>query len=119
MQAKEYAKARKSFLRVIEIRRDHIQAYYGLATASAKLGQRDQARKYQERFSKALAEEKAAFTEWTRSQGERSVFAGERSKTAMVYIGAAGIYRKHGNMQQAERLRQRAAALDPNAMRRR
>jgi tetratricopeptide (TPR) repeat protein len=38
----------------------------------------------------------------------------ERSITADTCTGAADIYRDHGNLQQAERLWQAAAAIDPN-----
>ena len=119
MQSKEYAEARKCFLRVVELWPDHVQAYYGLATASAKLGQRDKAGQYQERFRKALAADKAAFTAWTRSRNALTDLSEQRAKTAAVYAGAAGIYRKHGNAQQAKRLRQRAEIIAPKTMRRR
>ena len=114
MQSGEYAKARECFLCVVEIWPDHTQAYYGLATASAKLGQRDKARQYQERFRKAMAAEKADYTDWTRYESESSEWAGQRSRTASIYARAAGIYRKHGNVQQAKRLWQRAAIICPN-----
>lgn len=119
MQSKEYAKARKCFLRVVEISPDHTQAYYGLATASARLGQHDEARQYRERFRRVMAASKADFTALTRSQSALSELADQRSKTAAIYAGAAGIYRNHGNVRQAERLLQRAAIIDPNSMKRR
>ena len=114
MQSKEYAKARKCFVRVIEISPDHTQAWYGLATASARLGQRDKARYYQERFRRAMAASKADHTSLTRSKSALSELAGQRSKTAAIYAGAAGIYRNHRNVRQAERLMQRAAIIDPD-----
>ena len=119
IQSLEYAKARDSFLQAVEIRPGNFHAYYGLATASAKLGQPDKARQYQERFRGAMSASKADFTARTLSRTVVDDLSDQRSRTAAIYTGAAGIYRKHGNVQQAERLRQRAASIAPNTMGRR
>ena len=119
MQSREYAKARKCFLHAVEIRPGHFQAYYGLATACAKLGQRDKARQYQERFRRAMSVSKGDFTARTLSRNALADLSDQRSKTAAIYAGAAGICRKHGNVRQAERLRQRAASIASGGMGRR
>ena len=119
MQSKEYAKARKCFVRVIEIRPDHTKAYYGLATASAKLGQREKAKQHKKRFDELINAERDNLAAWTRDQSLSSEWSDQRARTAAIYVGAAGIYRKHGNEEQAKRLLQRAATIDPKPRERR
>ena len=119
MQSQEYAKARECFLRAAEIRPDHTQAYYGLAAASAKLGQRDLARQYQERFRALMAAEKTDYAAWILSRSAQTELSDQRARAAAIYNGAAGIYRKHGNVRQARRMRKRAGFIAPRTMRRR
>jgi len=113
MQAKEYAKAKENFLRAVELRPNHIHAYYGLATASARLGQRDEARVYQEKFRTLEAADLA--THHARRRGEKTLsnLAEQRTTTANACTVAAGIYRDYGKVQEAEQLLQRAAVIDP------
>jgi len=113
MQLKEYGQAQESFRRCIRVKPSHAQAHYGLATASARLGQRDQAKQYQEKFRRLRAAEMEALEALRRSPSTVSGLAQERAKTAKAYTGAAGIYRSHGNVQQAEHLWQKAAIIDP------
>ena len=112
IQSQEYAKAQECFLRVVEISPENPQPYYGLATASAKLGQRDKARQYQEEFRKWIAVDRAAFEALTRSSNLQRDLADRRTSTAQIYAAAASIYQRHGYREQADRLRRRAAILD-------
>ncbi|MCP3979743.1 MAG: tetratricopeptide repeat protein [bacterium] len=114
MQSKAYEKARDSFQRAVEKHPDNAQAYYGLALASIRLGQPEKARQYQEAFRKYGVEDPESIKAEKRRPKQLSGLARERSTTAIAYVGAADIHRHHGNLQQAERLWQKAALIDPN-----
>jgi len=114
MQSKAYEKARDSYQRAVDIHPDNAQAYYGLALASIRLGQPEKARQYQEAFRKYGVEDPESVKAQKRRPKQLSGLAQERSITANACTGAADIYRHHGNLQQAERLWQKAAVIDPN-----
>lgn len=113
MQSKAYEKARDSYQRAVEIHPDNAQAFYGLALASIRLGQPEKARQYQEEFRKYGVEDPESVKARKRRPKQLSGLAQERSITANACTSAAHIYRRHGNLQQAERLWQRAAVIDP------
>lgn len=114
MQSKAYEKARDSYLRAVDKHPDNAQAYYGLALASMRLGQAEKARQYQEAFRKYGEQDPESVKAQKRRPQQLSGLAQERSITANAFTGAASIYRHHGNLQQAERLWQEAAVIDPN-----
>jgi len=112
--SKQYGKAQASFRRAAEVEPGHTRSYYGLATASAKLGQPEQAKQYEEKFRNLKAAELETLKTANRRQSILSGVAEERTTTANACTGAAGIYRRHGNMQRAEQLWRRAAIIDPD-----
>jgi len=114
MQSKAYGKARDSYQRAVEIHPDNAQAYYGLAQASIRLGEPEKASQYQEEFRKYGVEDPESIKAQKRRPRQLSGLARERGITANACTGAAGIYRRHGNLKQAERLWRRAAVIDPN-----
>jgi protein O-GlcNAc transferase len=113
MQSKAYDKARDSYQHAVVVHPENPQAYYGLAMASIRLGQPEKARQYQEAFRKYGVEDPESVKARKRRPKELSGMARERTITANACTGAADIYREHGNLQQAERLWQKAAIIDP------
>jgi len=114
VQAEEYAEAQKCFTRAVEIDPNRTRAHYGLATVSARLGQREKAKRHKKRFDELINAERDNLAVWTRNESEASELTDQRARTAAIYAAAAGIYRKHGNTEQAERLMRRAATINPN-----
>jgi tetratricopeptide (TPR) repeat protein len=114
MQLQAYGRARDSYRRAVDLNPDNARAYYGLAMASIRLGEHEQARQYQEAFRKLGVEDPEAVKARKRADGELSGLTQGRSMTANACTGAARIHRRHGDLKEAERLWQRAAALDPS-----
>jgi tetratricopeptide (TPR) repeat protein len=113
MQSGAYEKSRASYQRAVEINPDNGQAYYGLAMTSVRLGQPEKAKQYQEKFRQLGVEDPEAVKAQKREPKQLSGLGRERSATAAAAAGAADIYRRHGDLPQAERLMQRAAMIDP------
>jgi len=110
LQLKEYQKAQKYYETAIKINPEYTNAYYGLSTACAKLGNRDKAKEYSEKFKtlkagnrKNLKGRKIQYDDFVETQ----------KNAAITYINAGRIYRENGNPAKAEELLLRAAGLNP------
>ncbi len=111
LQLKQYEKARRHYETAVRIDPDQMCAYYGLATACMRLRLRDQARQYMEKF-KELKVKNLAVDHDLRSTSDDLVSA--RLAATGSYTAAGRIYRVQGNVEKAETLWRRAAALAPN-----
>ena len=114
LQSGDYRKAKESFLSAVEIRPDHTQAYFGLFTASARLGQQDEASRYRKRFQQLEATDRKAAADRNVGEETRSGLPLVRKTVAKTYTGAAQIYHAHKDFAKAEQLFRKAALLDPN-----
>ncbi|OHB65781.1 MAG: hypothetical protein A2V70_00755 [Planctomycetes bacterium RBG_13_63_9] len=111
LQSREYEKAKEQYLAAIAISPDVPPVYYGLSTACARLGQKEEARKYREKFKELKAEfwrSDAA----TRGRPIDPDYASTCKSVAKTCSDAAGIYQTRGYLWRAERLWRRAATLD-------
>lgn len=113
-QSRDYVKARQSFQVVVGIRPDHTQAYFGLFTACARLGQQEEADRYRKRFLELEALDRKALTDRNVGEDTLSGLPTVREAVAKTYMGAAQIYHGHKDLQKAEELWRKAATLDPN-----
>lgn len=112
MQADAFEKARESYLRAVAEHPNYAQAHYGLAMASLRLGRTDEARQYQQRF-RQLSENPEAVKARKRDPRRLGGLGEARNTAANLFSEAAGFYRSRNETEQAERLWQRAAMLDP------
>lgn len=110
LQLKEYQKAQQYYETAIRINPEYTNAYYGLSTACIKLGNRDKAKEYSEKF-------KALKTGNRKNLKGRKIeyddFVETQKSAAITFINAGRIYRENGNPAKAEELLLRATGLDP------
>ncbi len=110
LQLNEHEKAGESLRAAVEIDAGLAEAYYCLANVSVRLGQKDEARKYREKF----AELKAASQEVT--DGRRpAVYRPERVREAVasIHLAAGNLYARRQIAARAEEHWRRTATLDP------
>jgi len=111
LQLKEYQKAKENFEAAIRIKPDYMKAYYGLATACARLGLKDQSKEAQQKFKQYEAEDQKAGRHWRQVLEPLMV---TRRSVAHTNTDIGRVYNEHGNQNKAEQLWQKAAAYDPS-----
>jgi tetratricopeptide (TPR) repeat protein len=111
LQAKEYRKARDAYRAALQLQPEMPRAQFGLATALARLGEKEEARRAMQRY-KELEARKIEVRRNLRSQfddlGAVCVDVG------VHFTHAARVCLAHTEPAEAERLCRRAATLDPN-----
>jgi cytochrome c-type biogenesis protein CcmH/NrfG len=112
LQAGKYADAKKSFQQATVLLPDHTQAYFGLFTACAKLGQAEEAQRYRERFMALEAADRRSHSERTAREDTLGGLPLVRSTVARTLFGAGQIYRVHQQLAKAAELLRKAASLD-------
>ena len=111
LQEKDYEKARENYEIAVRINPEHANAYYGLATVCTRLGNRDKAKEYSEKFKKLKSRSRKHL------KGRKILyddFVETQKLAALTYLEAGQIYRGAGKLHEAEELLKQAAALDPN-----
>jgi tetratricopeptide (TPR) repeat protein len=111
LQLKEYQKAKENYESAIKIRPDYTKAYYGLATACARLGLKDKCRQSQQKFKQLETEDRKAGRHWRQVLEPLKV---TRQSVAHTHTDIGRVYHAHGYKDKAEQLWQKAATLDPN-----
>ncbi|MHC4085296.1 MAG: tetratricopeptide repeat protein [Planctomycetota bacterium] len=111
LKLKEYDKARKYYETAIELKPDYMNAYYGLFTVCSRLKLKDEARKHLAVFQKLKAEDSKILMDRNKAFDDVVLM---RKMLAEIYSDAENIYYEKGNLQEAEKLLQRAVTLDPN-----
>jgi tetratricopeptide (TPR) repeat protein len=110
LQRVENEKAVGAYTKALQLSPHDSGPYYGLATACARLGQRDKAREYMETFKKLRAKEDEASTTQRRATNKPR-------PTAQILVGtlidAGREYYEHQQFGKAEEYWRRAAILDP------
>jgi tetratricopeptide (TPR) repeat protein len=108
---KEYEKAGKCYETVIKMAPGYTQAYHGLATVCAMLGEKEKSRDFMEKFRKlkllemkALKDRDSAFSD----------LVSVRQTVAKTHTNIGQFYYERGNAQKTEVLLQRAATIDPD-----
>lgn len=111
LKLKEYDKARKYYETAIELQPDYMNAYYGLFTVCSRLKLQDEARKHLAIFQKLKAKDSKVLMDRNKAFDDVVLM---RKMLAEIYSDAENIYYEKGNLQEAEKLLQRAVTLDPN-----
>ena len=111
LQLKEYQKAKENYETAIKIRPDYTKAYYGLATACARLGLKDKCRQSQQKFKQLEAEDRKAGRHWRQVLEPLKV---TRQSVAHTHTDIGRVYHAHRYKDKAKQLWQKAATLDPN-----
>ena len=111
LQLKEYQKAKENFEAAIRIKPDYTKAYYGLATACARLGLKDESKEAQQKFKQFEAEDQKAGRHWRQVLEPLMV---TRRSVAHTHTDIGLVYLERGYPDKATQLWQKAAILDPN-----
>lgn len=106
---RQYSQAQGHFEEAIRLAPEMTHAYHGLATALARLGRSDLARKYQAEFEKQKREDQEAEKERLKALDD---VAELRTAVARAHVAAARVFHVQGQLAAAERHWRRAAALD-------
>jgi len=111
VQLKQYARGRENLELAVEMAPDYTNAYYGLATACAKLGDREKSKEYLEKFKALKArDEETHRTQLKTVDDVRRV----RGHLAQVYTNASKIYLLQEDARAAEEHLLKAAEVDPD-----
>jgi tetratricopeptide (TPR) repeat protein len=110
LELDEPENARRAFLAALRTDPQDPQAHFGLGKACTRLGQSEKAREEMEQFRKLSAEGRTAAGEQVRSAGSPALV---RDIAVRAHVEAAAFYQAHGNLERAEDLWRRAAAIDP------
>jgi tetratricopeptide (TPR) repeat protein len=110
LQLKEYRKAGKTYLKVIEIDPKNTTAYYGLITVYTRLKQPDKAKEYMTQF-KVLRQNGMHLIRGGYSQ--QYDLTKMRSGIVTLILDASAIYRSHGKVKKADSLLEWTRRLDP------
>jgi superkiller protein 3 len=105
-------KAKEAYERAIALDPDHTNAYYGLARALTSLGERERAKECTETFRRLKAKDMENLKDRNAARDDLLTM---RSSLSLTHEDAAQVYRKHGEVQQAESHLRRAVFLDPAA----
>ena len=111
LQAKQYGKARDAYRAALRLHPEMPRAQFGLATALARLGNREESREAMERY-KVLEAKKIEFRRNLRSQFDD--LEAVCVDFAVHFTHASRVCLAHGDLAEAERLCRRAVTLDPN-----
>lgn len=104
LQLRDYEKARESYRAAVTLRPNDSQSWYGLATALARLGKREEAQEAMEEFQNP----KVA------GGGQPHTYEGNAfSRLVLAHNRAAAMYRAHGHDAKAERHWRRASRVAP------
>jgi len=126
LQLREYDKAQKSYEASVAIQPKYASAWFGLATAHARLGHSDQSRKsmekYRQFFEKSVQSREESLTgrvsvrDAGRSQSQKHSqrdLASVRQLVALAHTSVGVVYSTKGYLHKAKPHWQRAAELDP------
>ncbi|MHC4096166.1 MAG: tetratricopeptide repeat protein [Planctomycetota bacterium] len=106
---KEYEKAGKCYETVIKMAPGYTQAYYGLATICAMLGEKENSKRFMETFRKLKDQEMKALKE---QDSRFNDLVSARKTVAQAHTDVGQLYYLRRSTEKAEKLLKRAAMLD-------
>jgi tetratricopeptide (TPR) repeat protein len=107
---RQYQKAKQTFETLLELAPNEAQAYYGLARACTRLGEKEKARQCMEKFKKLYSPELELALRFARAYTGPVTAQGH----LLAALSESGqVYRRHGNLAKAEEMWQKAAAVHP------
>ncbi|MHC4605244.1 MAG: tetratricopeptide repeat protein, partial [Planctomycetota bacterium] len=111
LQQNEYDKARQYYETTIKLKPNFTHAYYGLYRVCVKLKEWDKAQEYEAIFKKLKAQERNTYM--GRDHDTFADLTSLKKGVAKTYLDAERLYRGKGDIQEEERLLQRASELEP------
>lgn len=111
LQLRQYEKARQHFELAVAMEPEYTNAFFGLATACARLGDQEKSKVYLIRFKELQAREEQQHRAALKTSTET---AETRDVVAKTYRAASKVYLAFGDFQASERHLRRAAEICPN-----
>lgn len=112
-QLKEYPKAKENYQKAFQIDPHYTEACYALTIVCARLGQKDEATEYREKFKQLKARDWRGLSDPRDSLDEGKFLLSLRRGVAQSLAKVGLFYRQQGHGSKAEELWRRAAILDP------
>ncbi|MHC4207869.1 MAG: tetratricopeptide repeat protein [Planctomycetota bacterium] len=112
-QLQQYEQSKQSYMIALQINPDYTDACYGIATASARLGHKEEAASYRKKFEEMKARD------WRTVSDKRDYLLNQRflvmsrRRAAKTHTNAGILYYDRGQWQAAEKHWLRAVELDP------
>lgn len=113
LQSGDYSKAKEAFQKAIQRVPDHTQAFFGLFTASQRLGQSEEAAQFRQKFLQLEESDRRSHTDRSSDEDTLTGLPTIRETVARTLMGAAQVQRAHGQMSATLELLRRASILDP------
>lgn len=113
-QLAQHEKAKDSFLTAMRIDPTYTEACYGVVVACSRLGQKDEAAKYREKFKRMKAADWKKLPTATQSAETVKSMVLLRQRVTWTHTQVGVVYYERGRLAEAEKHWLRAAALDPN-----
>jgi tetratricopeptide (TPR) repeat protein len=92
LQKKDYEHAREEYLKVLELNLEYTNSYYGLLTVSIRLGEKDKAQEYREKFNRFKARDMQKLIDDNKRAND---LAAARRNYAETAFNAAQIYEQY------------------------
>jgi tetratricopeptide (TPR) repeat protein len=112
-QLQLYEEAKQSYMTALRINPYHREACYGIVTASARLGLKDEADKYRKKFEEIKAREWQTLPDKRDYVLHQRLLMQSRHRASKTHTNAGIVYYESGRRQTAEKHWLRAAELDP------
>ncbi len=115
-QLQQYEQAKQSYMTALQIKPNYTEACYGIVSASARLGQKDEAAKYRNKFKEMKARDWQMLSDKRDYVLHHRFLVKSRRRASKTHTNAGILYYEHDRLQTAEKHWLRAAELDPANM---
>jgi tetratricopeptide (TPR) repeat protein len=115
-QLQQYEKAKQSYMTALQINPNYTEACYGIVSASAQLGQKDEAARYRKKFKEMKARDWQTLPDKRDYVLQHRLLMKSRRRASKTHTNAGILYYERGRGQTAEKHWLRAAELDPTNM---
>ena len=112
-QLQQYEKAKQNYMTALKLDPTYTEACYGIVSASARLGQKDEAAKYRKKFKEMKARDWQTLPDKRDYVLQRRILVETRRRASKTHTNAGILYYDDGRRQTAEKHWLRAAELDP------
>jgi len=112
-QLKQYEQAKQSYITALQINPNYTEACYGIFSASARLGQKDEAARYSKKFKEMKARDFQTLPDKRDYVLHHRFQVKSRRRASKTHTNAGILYYESGRRQTAEKHWLRAAELDP------
>ena len=112
-QSQQYEQAKQSYMTALQINPNYTEACYGIVSASARLGQKDEAAGYRKKFQEMKARDFQTLPDERDYVLHHKFLVKVRHRASKTHTNAGILYYEHGRRQTAEKHWLRATELDP------